>query len=336
MKVLVSQLRTHGDIIRTFPTIDAMIQHDPSIRVAATCYEGMEKTWSLHPSIESIITQPPLTPGAGSGQYIKITDFNPLEPAVAHAKQIAADIYLDFHGTVQSALFGCLAQIPIRFGRSHHTSKDGTHLFYTNHATITDYNINRMHRHWLLAKSIFPKLAPPPAASQPQTSQHLLIVPGSSQIGTLKRWPYEYYIALIERLLPVWKNKILVAFGPDELELYNAMKSKWPYGATAVFPDSFSNYVEKLLPACACVVGNDTAPLHLALWRRVPTFMILGPTSGTINGPWHLLNGRYVQGKQCIECNPWRIQCEKGHKCLNNISVEDVYGAIRSFITFCE
>lgn len=333
LKTLVCQLRTHGDIIRTFPIIERLRKLHPKSFIAATCYEEMKKTYELCSDLDEIISQPRLKLPVDDVQLTRIMDCKILESSVNKVRAEKFDIYIDFHGVFQSALFGLLANIPIRVGRSYQTTKDGAHLFYNRHVHIENGVINRMYRHLLTAKTVFPGICD--VSSKRESNRmvsSLLVVPGSSSLGILKRWPPDKYCSLVNRLAKEYSDTVYVAFGPDEDELFNQMAPELLKNVESVFPNSFDWYLKNLFPQCRCVIGNDCAPLHLAVWKQVPVFMILGPTSPAVNAPWQLGVGSWIAGKHCQKCDPWQQQCDKHQSCLKELSVDDVSIAVREFL----
>ena len=62
MKILISQLRNHGDIIRSFPLVEAIKEVHPDWFVGYTCYPNMVETCALCHSVDKIFPQPRLTP----------------------------------------------------------------------------------------------------------------------------------------------------------------------------------------------------------------------------------------------------------------------------------
>jgi len=102
--------------------------------------------------------------------------------------------------------------------------------------------------------------------------------------------------------------------------------------AKAIIPTSLSEYCQ-YFENCHCVIGNDCAPLHLAVWKRIPTFMILGPTSPAVNAPWTFyFIGVDCGFPNCAECDFWKHVCVSNHQCMERLSVDEVYRAVSMFL----
>ena len=333
MKLLVCQLRSHGDIIRTFPVLDELRRLYPEAWIGASCYEEFTSTYRLCSSIDEIIPQVRLQSPDDDVELTRIMDCTPLSQAVQRTRELNIDVYLDFHGVFQSALFGLLADIPVRVGRTHSTVKDGAHLFYNRHAQVETQEINRMLRHFVTAQTVFPSLRPAESPNAINSnSDSIIIVPGSSLQGILKRWPAEMYCSLIKRLSADTVKKIIVAFDPSESRLKADIMANVPESVESIIPLSLGGYIP-YLEQCRCVLGNDCAPLHLAVWKHVPTFMLLGPTSPVVNGPWPYCTGNSIDCyAPCPNCDFWRHKCVSNTRCMQKMSVGDVYNAFTSFL----
>lgn len=329
MKILFCQLRTHGDIIRTFPVIDLIRQYHPDAFLIATGYDFMASTWNLNTSINGFLPQPALKRG-GEARFNPLLDCSPLHQAAMIARNTGYDIYIDFQGALQSALFGAICQIPCRLGHGSSIAKDGAHLFYTHTSRCGCEAINRMQRHLLLAQTLFPELHPVYMNGY-MTGGHILIIPGSSKIGSLKRWPFDYYCCLSLKLLSLTKRKIIMAFGPEDAAL-KSLATHLPKEIACITVNSFEDYLNEIFPDCACVIGNDSAPLHLAIWRGIPVFMLFGPTSPVVNGPWAYAQGAYLKGNNCPSCDVWAGKCANGHLCMRQLSVSSVCKSIYKFL----
>ena len=102
--------------------------------------------------------------------------------------------------------------------------------------------------------------------------------------------------------------------------------------AKAIIPSSLGEYLH-YFENCQCVIGNDCAPLHLAVWKRIPTFMILGPSPPAVNAPWTFNTSGWIGGfPNCAACDFWKLICVSNHQCMEKLSVDEVYSAVSVFL----
>ena len=324
MKILICQLRNHGDIIRAFPLIEALKETYDGCEVDFTCLDTMVETCIVCDVIDAVVPQPRLETITNSLNNSRVCDVSILEAVVSAIRLKKYDVYIDLHGIFQSALIGLLANIPVRIGRSYHTAKDGAHLMYTHICDIESWDINKMERNIMVAKTYFKKLEFTKINNLKWHMHNTIaILPGSSEIGILKRWHLKKYIELANQLSQNYK--VLFILGPEEVDI---KKSLAKYSYENIFVSSFQAYKD-LFSRCRGVIGNDSAALHLSIWQQIPTFMICGPTKGVINGVWSYAFGATIEKEEkCLACNVWSGQCKHQFECLETLEVRTVYQVI--------
>ena len=219
MKILFCQLRNHGDIIRTFPLLDSIKAYYPNWYIGFTCYEDMVETCKICKSIDTIFPQPRFKPVIDTEGGTRILDCSLFEDVVNRVKLHDFDIYVDLHGVFQSALFGSMCNIKIRLGRSKETAKDGAQIFYTDLAQISDKEINRMERHFIIFNKLFPEIKPLRLTNT--FGSKVIIFPGSSTKGILKRWNLENYIITAKELEK--DHEVMFGLGPEEIEIFDKL-----------------------------------------------------------------------------------------------------------------
>lgn len=93
-----------------------------------------------------------------------------------------------------------------------------------------------------------------------------------------KCWPQDRFAALARRLVEEARCGLVFVGSPDEAPLVRHIAAGLPAssyvdaaGRTNIFQ------LGALIEACTMFIGNDSAPLHLAVARRRPTIGIIGP-----------------------------------------------------------
>ena len=146
----------------------------------------------------------------------------------------------------------------------------------------------------------------------------------------VKRWPFERYAALIEKLLKSGMNVYLIA-GMDEMTRFKIFNKHFED-----FPNYF-NYMGKcsliksaaIVSRCDLAIGNDTGMIHISAALGITTLAIFGSTNPKLSGAV-ADNANYL--KVDIDCQfcydtPQMYICNE-RKCLNLISVEMVHKRI--------
>ena len=327
MRILFCQLRTFGDIIRTFPALRMIKKAYPNFYTGYTCYPDMREICRLCKDIDEVIVQPRLVAADKSEGGTRILDCRPLKEATEKIQASNFDVYVDFHGVFQSALIGALGNIPVRVGRDESATKDGAYLFYSR--VQAGLPPNKMERHFEMCRTLFPKMKFVAEDNLDRRQSTLVsIFPGSSRIGVLKRWPLENYNQLATYIDSGYKVKFI--FGPEEQEL---SKNLFINSNCEVVLISTWNDAKKIIAGSRVVIGNDSAYLHMAIWLGIPTVMITGATSYEINGVWKYGLGLNVVSKNsCERCDTWSMYCSKNHACMESVTPADVYNKLRKYL----
>ncbi|HZP01907.1 MAG TPA: glycosyltransferase family 9 protein, partial [Terriglobia bacterium] len=85
-----------------------------------------------------------------------------------------------------------------------------------------------------------------------------------------------------------------------------------------------------LLARCHLLVTNDSGPMHLAAALGLPLVAIFGSTNERATGP---VSPRARIVKRQVECSPCGLRvCPIDFRCMNSITVEDVYSTVARLI----
>jgi heptosyltransferase-2 len=326
MRILLCQLRNHGDIIRVFPLIDAIKAIHPDWYIGFTCFEDMVETCELNRNIDIVIPQPRFSPVTDTQGGTRILDCSTFKDAVQIVRRERFEVYIDLHGVFQSALFGAMCDIKTRLGRSEETSKDGATLFYTDICQIKDKELNRMERHFIVVNKLFPEIVP--LQNENFLGDNIVIFPGSSKKGILKRWKTDYYIQLANRLSKSFR--VVFVLGLEEQDIKSDLENKTE--CLVKICNSWSQ-IDAEISKAKLVIGNDAAYVHFSVWKSIPTIEICGPLSPVINGVWKYGIGETVFNPFRCKCqNVWNGVCDSKHECMDEITVEMVYEKAKKYL----
>lgn len=135
---------------------------------------------------------------------------------------------------------------------------------------------------WLAARTTAPEIAAP----------YVLLIPGASPGGGLKRWPEAHYRALAQWLRAEGRTPLVLG-GPDDAELGRRVLDGIDGGVDCVGRTNLFDIAALALGAEAAV-GNDTGPTHLAEAMGAPTLMLVSDTSASaLRAPFGGLTALY-------------------------------------------
>ncbi len=143
-----------------------------------------------------------------------------------------------------------------------------------------------------------------------------------------KRWSQDRYDELINRLInDGYEVRI---FGSDSVTLSNANRKAENYCGKLTLVETAEKISE-----CDYFVSNDTGLMHIASACQIPILAIFGSSVKELGFTPYRVKHEIIEFD--IWCRPCshigRGFCPLGHfKCMNEISVDDVYNRFRTFI----
>ena len=162
-------------------------------------------------------------------------------------------------------------------------------------------------------------------------SDHLVAVAPGSVWGT-KRWPAEGYAALVDALMGKNDVKVILIGSPAESETGNSILEIVKNKPVDLIGKTGLRDLIAIIDRCNLLIGNDSAPGHIAAARSVPVVSIFGPTAPSFGyAPF----GKNVQiAEKDIPCRPCHhhgpMKCPEGHfRCMKELTVGNVMMAVK-------
>ena len=143
-----------------------------------------------------------------------------------------------------------------------------------------------------------------------------------------QQWPAERFGELSRRILGHGGAKVIILGSKDEEGLLEAVK-KSAGKDILIFSCDNIRELAAIVSKCDLLVCNNSGPLHIASALKVPTVSMIGPTVTPLWLPYGENDVVINKELSCSPCN--RAHC-KDHKCLESITVDEVFEAVRSQI----
>jgi len=166
---------------------------------------------------------------------------------------------------------------------------------------------------------------------------------GKTKNLILKRWPIDFYIQLLEKLLAMYPNLTVLLFGgPEEKEDNEKILRSIPSSRVISVPSRTMKKAAALLGKCDLFLSVDNAFMHLAATMKVPRQIVIeSPTfNKTIEPyqrPFRLVKNPMVAGRnlEYYRYDGRDIQGTTDHllACMRSISPEAVFEALQSALT---
>ena len=319
MRIALLRLSALGDVLRVLPAWANLGRAFPEARFQAVVEDRHAFLLSPLPWLEPVVVRRgELRPSGALGELRRVA-----------ALLRGADVSLDFHGILKSALVPWLADLPERWGDGH--TREGAGFLQTRplaHRTQTRYDqalglagafgasrgcAGLEVFHPALKEVLLPDPGP---VWLSDGRPRAVLVPGASRRGAIKRWPVRHWRTLAALLKDRWQLRW--SLGPEEADL-----RAWLPGATGVAalpPMPFWELAAALRQADT-LVAPDTGLLHLAVVLGVRAVGVYGGSDPVVAG---LPEGAGTILRTGLECSPCRErQCQR-RQCLEDLEPEEV------------
>ncbi len=320
-RVLVTRLDYLGDVVLSLPLVDALRARWP----------GLE--------IDYLTRRPAADLLAGDARFARVwTQTNGVRATTSLVRALRARSYhavIDLYSNPRSAWLSWSTGASMRVGGN----RRGRRRLYT-HPVVVPREVRRVtdvFMHYGIPLGIDPQepASKPSLAIAPQeaaAAEALLAHPAPSRrprIGihpggkwSVKRWPTEKFVALIQIAQDQLGAETILFTGPGERDATERVRER----ASALFLDvlpirSLAAVVSRLDAMVAC----DGGVMHVAAAVGTPTVGIFGSSEPAVWFPY-ADTGPYRAAFIDVECRPChRHQCPLGHtRCLNDLSPEAV------------
>lgn len=347
-KILILRLSAVGDVIRTLPAVKALKAHCPSAFLTWVVEEPSKGLIESQPEIDEVILFPRQRWSKGMrslrGLWRTIKEVRIL---IRTLREKRFDMALDFHGILKSGLLCFLSGSPQRIGFERGSSKEGNFLFSNIRVKLPKKRISRFERNFSLlkgmglevlpedyplfipeedrkyVKSFFDQLLPP--LRRPSIAIH----PGTSPKTLYKRWLPERYAMLADRLIQELNATVLFTWGPGELDWVKRIQKKMKE-SSVLGPHTLTlTQLGEVYGHCDLYIGGDTGPMHIASLMGIPVVAIYGPTDPVLNEPF----GLHKKVIKDVGCNPCRDRSCRRLKCLEEITVDEVFKATKEVLS---
>ena len=145
-----------------------------------------------------------------------------------------------------------------------------------------------------------------------------------------KRWPPGYMAILSDKLQEDGFKTVFFG-GKSDIEIVEKVVAQCK-AKPVVFTGKLSLLeLAAMIQKCAVFVSADSGPMHIAASQQVPVVALFGPTSPKRYGPYHSTHQIIQPDSDCIMCGTG--ECKLDKSCMETISPEKVYQAVRSFLT---
>lgn len=346
-RTLIIKPSSLGDVIQALPVAWALRSRHPGIRI----------DWLAMPACAGVVER------LGAIDHVMLFDRRLYGQVwrspramlsfawfVARLRRRRYTAVLDLQGLLRSGFLAYASGAPWRIGLSD--AREGADRFYNRTVAVPAGVMSAVDRYMLAAEA----LGVPPGAERrfdiaipgaiavasrnlladeglAEGRPYVVIVPAAR--WATKRWPEERFAAVAQRIDEQLGLVPVVVGAPAEREIASRMRQMRGGRFVDLVGRTDVKTLAAVLRGAECVVTGDTGPMHLAAAVGRPVVAIFGPTDVDKTGPYGPGHVVLMDRADCARCE--RRSCLwEGQKhelmCLRNISVDDVFEAVRRMI----
>jgi heptosyltransferase I len=320
-KILLVRLGALGDLVHGLPVAAALRRRFPDARI----------DWLVAPRHAPLLAMVPVIDRA--------IEVGGAVATIRRLRQARYDAAVDLQGLIKSAAFARLsgARRVIGFDRRHLRERPAS-VFYTETRDpagavhVVDKNLSLLSAFDIPERDRQFPIAVPPSPAALEVARltaergrpgYALLNPGAAWPN--KRWPEARFGALAAWLAAEHDVLPVVLWGPAEDGAARRI-ARLSGGAAVPAPPTTVADVLSLARGARLMVSGDTGPLHLAAAMGAAIVALFGPTDPARNGPWGPADISLSRFGDCV-CH-YRRRCRRPVGCIEDITVEDVRGAI--------
>lgn len=356
MKMLIIKPSSLGDIIHTLPFLKAVKDSFPDARI----------DWLISRNLKGLIENNPLINEVmvfdkDSWKNIKnlpgtINEMSLLRKILKSKKY---DIAVDLQGLLRSGIITYYTPAGTKIGFAD--AREGSRFFYNRKIPVNGA-VHAVDKSLEIARAIgaktgkvkFPLTIDEVSRDRVKKlinnlNEYVVVIPSARWIT--KIWPAEYFAALIRKI----KLPCVITGGKGDREIAqkiieivqktdnppeSPLKLRGERGVTEPGTHIFNlagktdlKELVALIAGARAVVSNDTGPMHVAAAFNKPLVALFGPTDPVKTGPygWQK-NKNFRVIKSGVSCRPcFKKKCGN-FICMDNISVDEVFEAIKEYL----
>ncbi len=330
-KILVRATNWIGDAVMTTPALGAIRAAFPEAEIVLVANPIVSELMSPHPWCDRVIVYDKKGPHRGVSGLFRFSSM---------LRGEGFDLAILFQNAIEAAIMARLAGIGSRAGYA----TDGRRLLLTHSVPIKKDTLKLHHvGYYLNAVEKLGIAIPEPELRLFCTDEEknsaakvlggggwVAVNPGAAY-GSAKRWFPERFAAVADALVSDYGFKVLLVGGPGETQIGTDIEGAMRSHSLNMIGKTTVREMMALLSRMELVVTNDSGPMHVAAAFDRPVVALFGPTDHTTTSPL-CSNFRIVRKE--IECAPClERRCPKEHhRCMDEIGVEDVLGAVGSLL----
>lgn len=335
-KVLIRSANWVGDAVMSLPAIASARLSFPRAKIAILAKPWVDEIFQNNPAVDQVFLYQ--SPGIHQG----------LRGKWRLAKELQKEgfeVALLLQNAFEAALISFLAGIPLRAGYS----TDGRSFLLTHPVSVDD-RLRKGHQvdYYLgMVGSLGFQIAqrtPSLKVSEKRQEeaerrlrflglggeQKLVGISPGATYGSAKQWFPERYAEVADRITRDLEARVLLFGSREDRKVASQVRQKARVPLIDLTGTTPLAEAITLISRCCLFITNDSGLMHVAAALGVPLIAIFGSTDPERTGPL----GEFCRVlRKPLPCAPClKTECPEDRRCMDLISVDDVYDEVKSIL----
>lgn len=339
VNILIVKLSAIGDVIHTLPSLVALRALYPGAHITWVVEEAAADLVRHHPCLDEVLVSRRKTWGRNFRRGELRNTFNEIRTWLKTLRQRHYDLVIDFHGLFKSAFIVFLSGGKRKLGYDSWQELSGLFLNEKIAEKMNKHAVDRYldfprylgaqidHVQFILplGKSSEEKVKMMMDRYHLKEKQFVAINPIA--LWDTKLWSDEKFSRLAHLIYDHLKMDVVFT-GSDQETLGKIVT---PTDKVIINLGGHTSLIELacLYKQARLVISTDSGPMHLAAAVGTPVAALFGPTDPARTGPYGRGHTVITSGMNCSPC--FLKKC-RTKKCMENISVEQVFSVVKKMI----
>jgi len=253
------------------------------------------------------------------------------------------DLVIDLQGLFRSGFLSWASGAKVRIGFSN--AREAAWVFYTHRVRISDMETHAVERNLRVGKFLGFSGAEPSIrlpikvtaresleaklreAGLRDAEPYAVVIPCAR--WETKNWPLDRFTAIVCQVWDRFRIRSVLLGTPGEAASVAQVKAGSPAETIDLSGRTSVGEMVAAVAGSRVVICNDSGPMHVASAFGRPLVAMFGPTNPVRTGPYGRMEGVVSSRASCSPCYLKKFrQCPYNHRCLVDLSVEQVLGAV--------
>lgn len=320
--LLVIRFSSLGDVLFAIPAVRALLDSGQE-PVSWLVEDRASDLPMLVPGLHEVLVFPRRHPSEWFDHLSRLRERND-------------QVIVDFQCNLKSRAHRLFLDAGEVYGFDHTVAKEGGEKGLTCQVQPSATQTHRIDQNLALVKALgapVPDVVPRPSLNLNQKTRDqatswkesdprplVLLHPGTSAFGKLKRWSPSQFGGLGDLLVQQHQARIVITGGPGEEDIVRSTRHAMAELHQAIQANSVEE-LGALLEVADLVIAADSFPLHLANLLETPVVGLYGPKDPAVTGPYW---DRAEVVRSEVSCSPCALRQCDDRICMDRLAIENV------------